>query len=198
MIDLSSPIKADTFTHVRIVVGIITGLCMTRLLNGLSRFVQQPNKDHIFFVHIGWTLFLLLDMVNFWWFQIRLSNVVVWRFELYLFILFYASLYFFICTILYPDKMDNISRMEDYFISRRAWFFGLLIVLNVTDLLDTTLKGPAYLYSLGLPYLLHLSVFVVLCGFAMRIRQIRFHKGFAAFAIVEESIWAISTYSSIS
>ncbi|NLY64524.1 MAG: hypothetical protein GX070_06150 [Alcaligenaceae bacterium] len=197
MIDLASPLKADTFTHIRIVVGIITGLCMTRLLNGLSRFIQQPNRDHVFFAHIGWTFFLLLDMVNFWWFQIRLSNVTSWNFELYLFILFYASLYFFTCTILYPDKIDNISRMDDYFLSRRAWFFGLLIVLNITDLIDTSLKGQAYLFSLGWPYVLHLSVFVVLCGFAIRSRQIRFHKGFAAFAIVEECVWAISAYSSI-
>ncbi|MDD3757674.1 MAG: hypothetical protein PHN76_05875 [Advenella sp.] len=197
MIDLSSPLKADTFTHVRIIVGIITGLCMTRLLNGLSRFVQQPNKNHVFFVHIGWTFFLLLDMVNFWWFQIRLANTVVWSFELYLFILFYASLYFFTCTILYPDKIDHINRMDDYFLSRRAWFFGLLIALNVTDLLDTTLKGKDYLAYLGLPYIMHISVFVVLCGIAMRTRQLRFHKGFAAFAIVEEASWALFAYSSI-
>jgi len=32
----------DTFFHVRILVGIITGLSMSRLLTGLARPVQHP------------------------------------------------------------------------------------------------------------------------------------------------------------
>jgi hypothetical protein len=38
---------------------------------------------------------------------------------------------------------------------------------------------------------------VVLCGFAIRSKQLGFHRGFAAFAIIEEAIWAVYAYSSI-
>jgi len=32
----------DQFIHVRIIIGIVTGLSVTRLLTGLARFVQHP------------------------------------------------------------------------------------------------------------------------------------------------------------
>ena len=54
----------DQFVHIRIIIGIVTGLSVTRLLTGLARFVQHPVRDRIYLVHLAWAFFLLLAVVH--------------------------------------------------------------------------------------------------------------------------------------
>ena len=51
---------AEAFFHVRILVGIITGLSMSRSLIGLARPVQHPEWKTVGFVHTAWAGYLLL------------------------------------------------------------------------------------------------------------------------------------------
>jgi hypothetical protein len=44
----------DQFIHVRIIIGIVTGLAVTRLLT------QHPVRDRIYLVHLAWACFLPL------------------------------------------------------------------------------------------------------------------------------------------
>src|SRR5262245_30492107 len=111
----------DAFFHVRILVGIITGLSMSRLLTGLARPVQHPEWKTVGFVHTAWAVYLLLTIVHFWWFELGLSKVDRWTFGLYLFVIAYGVLLFLICTILFPDRLDQYSNSEQYFFSRKAW-----------------------------------------------------------------------------
>ena len=48
---------ADAFVHVRIIIGIILGLSVSRLLTGVARFIQHPGKQNIYPVHIAWVAF---------------------------------------------------------------------------------------------------------------------------------------------
>ena len=77
----------DQFIHVRIIIGIVTGLTVTRLLTGLARFVQHPVRDRIYLAHLAWAFFLLLAIVHFWWFEFGLQRIGVWTFEIYLFVI---------------------------------------------------------------------------------------------------------------
>ena len=36
--------SAEGFTHVRVIVGMVLGLSLARLVNGLTRFVQHPGS----------------------------------------------------------------------------------------------------------------------------------------------------------
>jgi DMSO/TMAO reductase YedYZ heme-binding membrane subunit len=81
----------DQFIHIRIIIGIVTGLTVTRLLTGRARFVQHPSRDRIYLVHLGWALFLLLAIVHFWWFEFGLARIEVWTFEVYFFVICYAA-----------------------------------------------------------------------------------------------------------
>src|SRR3984957_15392526 len=47
----SSP---DLLPHIRVVVSIIVGLCITTLLNGFARFVQHPRRAKVSLLHLGW------------------------------------------------------------------------------------------------------------------------------------------------
>ncbi|MCO6186252.1 hypothetical protein [Rhizobium sp. L1K21] len=84
------------FTHVRIIIGMVTGLSIARLLNGAARFVQHPKRDQVYGIHIGWTIFLFLAVVHFWWFEFSLAKLPRWTFDKYVFVLFYAALFFFV------------------------------------------------------------------------------------------------------
>ena len=46
-------LSVDIFQHIRVVIGIILGLGITRLLNGLARFVQHPSENRPYLTHLG-------------------------------------------------------------------------------------------------------------------------------------------------
>ena len=110
----------DEFFHVRVIIGIVTGLSMTRLLTGLARFVQHPSRGQIYPVHLGWAFFLLLAVMHFWWFEFGLGHLGLWSIGPYFFVISYAALYFFTCSLLFPDRMDEYAGFADYFHARQA------------------------------------------------------------------------------
>ncbi len=147
--DTNPAVHPDVFVHIRIIVGMVLGLSLTRLVTGLTRFVQHPKREQTYSIHLGWVLFMLLSIVYFWWFEFGLFFVPKWTFELYLFIISYAILFATIASVLFPDRMEEYSGYEDYFQSRRHWFYGLLALMFVVDVVDTALKGAAHFTRSG-------------------------------------------------
>lgn len=76
-------------------------------------------------------------------------------------------LFYFLCTVLFPSDLQDYSGYEEYFISRRKWFFGFLAATFVADIVDTALKGSAYLHSFGIEYPIRIAVSLVICFVAM-------------------------------
>lgn len=145
---MGDAVQHDAFFHVRVVIGVVVGLTLTRLLLSLARLVQHPGHARFSAIWVGWTVFLLVAVLHLWWFEFGLS-VIVWRFEIYAFVVFYAALYFFTCAVLTPDAIDDFARLDAWFDARRVWFYCLLAVLLLCDLIDTGLKGPAHFAELG-------------------------------------------------
>ncbi len=50
--EIASP--HDVFPHIRIVMGMVIGLGVTRLLSGLARIVQHPGQYKLYPVHLAW------------------------------------------------------------------------------------------------------------------------------------------------
>jgi hypothetical protein len=157
----------DLYLHVRVVISIIVGLCITTLLSGFARFVQHPKRAKVSILHLGWAASLLLWIIHFWWWEFRLSMVPQWTFAIYFFIILYAILFFFLCTLLFPSDLTDYAGYEDYFMSRRRWFFGFLAATFVADVIDTSLKGTAYLHSFGVEYPIRIAANLTLCLIAM-------------------------------
>ena len=72
----------ELFLHVRVLIGVILGLSVTRLLNGLARFAEHPRLPIAWWVHVGWVLWALLSRFQrdqqFWhdaWAGTRLIDV---------------------------------------------------------------------------------------------------------------------------
>ncbi|MBN9593411.1 MAG: hypothetical protein J0I02_14390, partial [Alphaproteobacteria bacterium] len=115
---MSTPIH-DVFPHVRIIMGIVVGLGITRLLVGSARFVQHPGREKPSAVHLAWVISMLLMLAHFWWWEFWLYDIGDWVFSLYIFLIGYTVALFLLCALLYPDDIREYKNYEDYFLSRR-------------------------------------------------------------------------------
>lgn len=188
---------AEAFTHVRIIIGIILGLCVSRLLTGVARFIQHPEKQLLYPVHLGWVAFILLSVIHFWWFEFNLRAISLWSFEIYLFIIFYAGLYFLLCTLLFPDKLDGYTGYRDYFMSRRKWFFGILAVVYMADVVDTLIKGMERYHLYGNEYPIRVAVFIIVSLIAMFTDNRRFHALFVTMALIYEVVFTLRHFATL-
>ena len=174
----------DVFPHIRIVMGMVIGLGVTRLLSGVARIIQHPGQYRLYPVHLAWVGSVLLMLVHFWWWEFGLYRIDNWTFGIYLFIVAYAVVLFLLCALLFPDSMQDYRSYEDYFYEQRGWFFGLLAVTYLLDIIDTLLKGEAHFARFGNEYLIRTPVMVGLCIAAILSRDRRFHMAFVACAVL--------------
>jgi hypothetical protein len=136
-------------------------------------------------------------MMHFWWWEFSLSHIAVWRFEIYVFVVAYAALYYLLCAILFPDDLAEYAGYRDYFMSRRQWFFGLLAVTYVVDVVDTWIKGSDHVSAQGPEYFIRAAVYVLLCIAAARTANARFHTAFAILSLVYQVSWILRLYDLI-
>jgi hypothetical protein len=179
-------VNIDLYLHIRVLIGIILGLSVTRLISGIAGLIQHPGRDPIWPVHLVWVAWVLLDVVTFWWFEFRLSMVQHWTFGLYAFICLYASMYYFLSALLFPVDLVGYQGYHDYFLSRRRWFFGFVALTEILDVVDTWIKGEAHLRALGPEYLVRVAAFVALCAIAANTRNARLHMLLAGGGIIYE------------
>jgi hypothetical protein len=183
----ASPPTTDVllYQHVRTLIAIILGLSVTRLIAGVARFIQHPKRHQLWWPHLGWVAWALLNVVTFWWWEFRLSQVH-WTFAIYGFVLFYAAMYYLLASLLFPDDLGEFADFKAYFLSRRLWFFGLLALTELLDVVDTWIKGDEHLAALGPAYIARIAGFMVLCVIGARTRSGRLHGLCVALALAYE------------
>lgn len=179
----------DQFLHIRVLLGIVLGLAITTLLKGLARFVQHPGRDRVYGVHIAWAISMFTLLAHFWWWEFRLVHHVHWSFVAYAFLILYVVVLYLLCTLLFPDDIGDYGSWQEYFQSRRKWFFGIMAVSYVIDFGDTLIKGRAYFDSFGIEYPLRNLSYVLLCLVAIRTRSETFHRVFVAASLIYQVSW---------
>ncbi|MEO6103013.1 MAG: hypothetical protein ABIP44_05165 [Pseudoxanthomonas sp.] len=190
-------IIANSYVHVRILLGMIVGLGLTHLLRHLARIIEHPAQRRVYWVHLLWALFVFLFLLHFWWWEFSLSHQPHWSFNLYLFVTVYALLLYLLCALVFPESLEGFDGYRDYFYSRRRWFFGLLALSFLVDLIDTLIKGSEYLHRLGPEYLWRNAVFFVACLIAMASRNTLYHRGFAVAALLYELTFIARHYEAM-
>ena len=100
----SSVSAAELFPHVRIVMGTVIGLGITRLLMGVAGLVQHPDRAKISPIHLLWTLSILVELILFWWWEFALYEVTDWSFGIFAFLIFYAITLFLLAALLFPER----------------------------------------------------------------------------------------------
>jgi hypothetical protein len=187
----------DVFPHVRIVMGMVIGLGVTRLLSGLARIVQHPSQYKLYSVHLAWVAATLLMLIHFWWWEFGLYRIGIWTFQTYLFVIVYAIVLFLLCALLFPDSMQGYSGYRDYFYSRRAWFFGLLATTWLLDIVDTLIKGEAHFARFASEYLIRTPVLFGLSVAAIFVSGHRFHLLFVTGLLVYQTIWILRLFDTL-
>ncbi|MFC3569910.1 hypothetical protein [Paracoccus simplex] len=188
----------EVFTHVRIILGMVLGLSVSRLITGMTRFIQHPGRERIYLPHFTWALFLVLFIIHFWWFEFALAHRQDWSFNIYIFLIFYAFLFVAMSAVIFPDKMDEYLGFEDYFKKRRRGFYILLLMLLTVDVVDTLIKGGDYYYHrYGWYYPIRQAILIAGTLAALAWRSDRYHAIFAVFAIIFEVIWIVSLFETI-
>ncbi|PZQ97814.1 MAG: hypothetical protein DI533_11690 [Cereibacter sphaeroides] len=178
------------FTHVRIVIGVVTGLALTRLLSGLALFLTHPERHRIYSAHLAWACFMMLFTIYFWWFQFSLVTVARWSFERYLFVICYAALIFLASAVLMPTA-EPIS-YDAHFHARQRLFYGLLTAIFLMDIADTALKGAGRLQDYGAPYVMQQLLLAGMAIAAMLVRNRWYHRLFALVAMAALILWILS------
>jgi hypothetical protein len=187
----------DVFPHIRIVMGMVIGLGVTRLLSGVARIVQHPTQYRLYSVHLAWVASVLLALVHFWWWEFGLYQIQTWSFGTYLFIISYAIALFLLCALLFPDSMHGYDSYEDYFYSRRAWFFGLQAIISLLDVIDTLIKGESHFARFAQEYLIRTPVLMILCIVAARTTSRRFHALFVTITLVYQVSWIFRLFDTL-
>lgn len=184
----------DIYPHIRSVMGMVIGLGITRLLSGVARMVQHPKQYRVYPIHIAWVASLLLSLVHFWWWEFDLYQITHWTFGIYVFIISYAIALFMLCALLLPDSLSEYQGYRDYFMARRAWFFGVLAVVYVLDVVDTFIKGETHFSRFALEYLIRTPILVGLCLVAIRTASPRFHLVFVAATLAYQLSWIMRLF----
>ncbi|CAH1658124.1 conserved membrane hypothetical protein [Hyphomicrobiales bacterium] len=153
----------ELFPHVRIVMGMVIGLAITRMLTGLASFIQHPGRHRLSLLHMLWVGSILLELVLFWWWEFGLSRISNWSFGIYLFLIGYAVVLYLLAALLFPDNISEYAGYEDFFIRRRRWFFGLLAAAFLLDIVDTLIKGSEHWSQLSGDYLVQVPIGLLLC-----------------------------------
>lgn len=176
----------DIFFHIRILIGIVLSLSITHLLKGGVKFIEHPGKTKPYWVHLAWAFYIFLLLVHFWWWEIGLRHVTEWKFGEYIFLVLYIIIFYLQCVLLFPDDLRDYKNYEAYYYSRRRWFFGLMALNFVADVIDTLIKGRDYFAHLHWEYPVRNSVHFVLCLVAMKTNNKTYHAVMVVLFIVYE------------
>lgn len=180
---------AQLFTHIRILMGTVVGLGIARLLLGFAGFIQHPGRARLYPVHLIWAASLLLTLVHFWWWEFALIHKTDWNFIDFLFLVAYCIALFLLCVLLFPEDVKEYGGYEEFFMSRRAWFFGLFALTIVFDIFDTSLKGPDHLASFDLEYTIQVPLGIAFCAVAILTRNRYYHYGIAILQFAYQLSW---------
>jgi len=187
----------EMFEYVAVLTSIIIGLGIAHLLQGVANLIQHPGRYRIYWVHLAWVTYLFFFSIFWWWWEFRLSEIDTWSFQVYMFVIFYAVFIYLVCALLFPRDLSGYDGFEDYFFARRAWFFGLLLLILIVDLGDTWLKGEEYFSSLGIQYLVTRPLRVILYIVAMLTSSRKFHAVLVVLVLLYQIPWALYQYQTI-
>ena len=146
--DLSD--SAQLYGHLRILMATIIGLGVARLLIGFASMIEQPDRTKLSAVHLMWTASILLTLVNFWWWEFGLFSVIHWTYGDYIFLIAYCIVLFMLSALVFPSNIEKYRNYEDFFLSRRRWFFAFfaVAVLVAAAVLGIAEALPAWLAAL--------------------------------------------------
>jgi hypothetical protein len=184
----------DVFIHIKTVIGIILSLSIAHLLKGSVKLVQHPGRDKPYRLHLLWVFYIFILLIHFWWWENNLKTIHQWTFPEYFFIICYIMIFYVLCALLFPDDLKDYTGFEDYFYSRKKWFFSVLALCFAADVIDTSIKGAEYYLNSSWEYYARNISHFVLCLVAIKVNNKKFHNTLVIFFIVYELLYILRLF----
>jgi len=171
----------DQFQHVMVLTSIIIGLGITYILIGVGTMIERITghgaRLRLSWAHATWLFTLFVWMVSFWWWEFRLLALLKsWTLAHYFFIITYAVLLFLLAVLLLPRDWATTDNLNDYFLSKRRWFYPLYLISILADIVDAWLKGGwPYLQASGVLVFAYWAAAIPVCVVGVRSKNIRIH-----------------------
>ncbi|KUJ80191.1 hypothetical protein AWR36_014345 [Microbulbifer flavimaris] len=196
-LDASADTYVALYTHIRVILGIVVGLSLTHLLRNLARIVEEPRDDRVYWLHLGWVGFVLLYLLQFWWWEFRFTKTGEIGLGTYLYLISYALLLYLLCAFLFPEKNSDPKNYYELFYLRRQWFFAVLALVFVIDFGDTLLKGGQYLIALGSWYVCRNLFFIAGSLIAIASESRVYHAGYFVIGFCFQLFYFFYQYGSL-
>lgn len=144
------------FEHLLVVPSVIYGLTVTRLLQGVGECVHPRRETRIDWVHLTFTAYLLLMVVQEWWRSYeeltrRYENLrqAVYFYD-YLIVVAVPVLLYLAAAMLIPDETSGeVLNLQMHYHRVRSWFFGTMILLHFATIFDDVLLFEVSLLSIS-------------------------------------------------
>jgi fucose 4-O-acetylase-like acetyltransferase len=119
--------------------GLLLGLGVAQLLSGLANLIREKSPPKLGVLIPLFAAVALIEIVASFidaWEKFRDIGITLAQLSIPTLI---GILYFFIASIVVPTDLSEWSNLDDYYVARRKWLMGLLIVVN---LLTISLEVP--------------------------------------------------------
>ncbi len=183
----------DQFQHVMVLTSIIIGLGITYILIGVGSVIERITghgaRLRLSWTHAAWLLILFVWMVSFWWWEFRLLALLKsWTLGHYFFRVTYAVLLFLLAVLLLPRDWATTDSLDDYFLSKRKWFYPLYLIAIFADIVDAWLKGGwPYMRGIGVLVFAYWAAAIPVCVVGVRSKNTRIHAAMA----ITISVWQL-------
>lgn len=163
------------FDYLGALVSVIFGLALTHSLTGLSRVIQMRNHVRVYWVHLLWTLNIILYVLGLWWGMYWWKHLQDWTFGRFLFLSGYAGVLYLLSALLYPHEVAEGFDFGAHFESNRRWFFGTFLLALLLDVPETLWKGVEHLRDVPAQYVVFVPLMFALgvAGMLFRSRRIQ-------------------------
>ena len=187
----------NQFAHVRMVLSMVVSLALARLLSGLASLVQHPRRLRVDARHLLWSAFMLVLLIHFWWWEFSLIHISKWQFGTFAFVVGYAGMLYLLCALLFPGDAMEHGGYRSYFDAKRVWFFALLALVTLMDIVDTHLKGQAY-WQLHSPQIwVRTIVGLAMCALAACVKRPGLQIALGVFGIAYQVSWIAYLYAAL-
>ena len=162
------------FEYIGVLTSVIMGLGITHLVTGTSKLIQHRSEVRLYLPHMLWTLNILIFILLIWWGMFTWSNHETWFAYEYLFITLYAIVMFFLASLLYPWDMARDIDVREHFFTNRTWFFAVLLVAWMIEVLATLVKADVGIRPVPTGYFgfIVVQVLIAIIGISSRNRSV--------------------------
>ncbi len=172
------------FEYLGVLVSVIMGLGITHLLTGVSKVIQRRDSVRVYWVHLVWTVNILLYILVIWWGMFWWTTLQEWTFYQFLFITLYSIVLFLLTALLYPWRISDDFDFKEYYLKNRVWFFGVHTIAWCIDIPETALKAESGLRELPQYYFVFVGTMLPLTFLSAITGNQRYHKFFVIFWLV--------------